>query len=37
MVHEVFDGREPVYPDEDPNDRALDVLDEVREQDIPGL
>jgi acetoin utilization deacetylase AcuC-like enzyme len=37
MVHEVFDGREPMYPDEDPNDRALAVLDEVRAQDFDGL
>jgi len=32
MVHEVFDGREPVEPDEEPDERAVDVLDEVRAQ-----
>jgi len=32
MVHEVFDGREPVEPDEKPADRALGVLESVRRQ-----
>jgi acetoin utilization deacetylase AcuC-like enzyme len=37
MVHEVFDGREPMYPEEDPDDRALAVLEEVRAQGFAGL
>jgi acetoin utilization deacetylase AcuC-like enzyme len=32
MVHEVFDGREPVYPDDEPDDRALAILDDLRDQ-----
>jgi acetoin utilization deacetylase AcuC-like enzyme len=31
MVHEVFDGRDPVESDDDPSDRATTVLDDVRE------
>jgi len=37
MVHEVFDGREPVYPDEEPDERALDVIAEVRAQGFAGV
>jgi acetoin utilization deacetylase AcuC-like enzyme len=37
MVHEVFDGREPVMPEEEPNDRALDVIAEVRDQGFAGV
>jgi acetoin utilization deacetylase AcuC-like enzyme len=32
MVHEVFDGREPVGPDEEPSEKARDVFDAVRDQ-----
>ncbi|MFB6163865.1 MAG: histone deacetylase family protein [Haloarculaceae archaeon] len=32
MVHEVFDGLDPVEPDEEPDDRAIDVLDALRDQ-----
>jgi hypothetical protein len=31
MVHEVFDGREPVEPDGDPSERATSVVENVRE------
>ena len=31
-VHEVFDGREPIEPDEEPQERAVDVFDAVRDQ-----
>jgi acetoin utilization deacetylase AcuC-like enzyme len=31
MVHETFDGRDPLDPDEEPNDRTRDLLDEIRE------
>jgi acetoin utilization deacetylase AcuC-like enzyme len=30
MVHETFGGRDPVEPDEEPNERARERLDEVR-------
>jgi len=31
MVHEVFDGRKPVEPDEDPDDRVRELLASVRD------
>src|SRR6056297_272357 len=31
IVHEVFDGREPVVPDEDANEDVLELVEEVRE------
>jgi len=31
MVHETFDGREPVEPDGEPSDRIRDIIDEARE------
>ena len=30
MVHDVFDGREPVEPDDDPSERAMTVVEDVR-------
>jgi acetoin utilization deacetylase AcuC-like enzyme len=35
MVHEVFDGRDPVEPDGEPSERATAVLEDVR--DAQGL
>jgi acetoin utilization deacetylase AcuC-like enzyme len=32
MVHETFHGRDPVYPDDEPGDRARETLAEVREE-----
>lgn len=32
MVHEVFDGREPIEPDDEPKTRAVDVIEDVRDQ-----
>jgi len=29
LVHETFDGREPIEPDDDPSDKAIDTLDDV--------
>jgi acetoin utilization deacetylase AcuC-like enzyme len=37
MVHETFDGREPVESDGDPADDAADRIDEVRDADVQGL
>ncbi|MFB6155740.1 MAG: histone deacetylase family protein [Haloferacaceae archaeon] len=31
MVHETFDGRDPIDPDDDPTDRTRELLAEVRE------
>ena len=31
MVHETFDGREPLPPDDDPDERTAAVLDEIRD------
>ncbi|WP_129114547.1 histone deacetylase family protein [Halegenticoccus tardaugens] len=30
MVHETFDGREPIEPDDDPADDTRDLVDEIR-------
>ncbi|MFB6178888.1 MAG: histone deacetylase family protein [Halorientalis sp.] len=32
MVHEVFDGREPMEPDDEPQERAIEVFDALRDQ-----
>ena len=37
MVHEVFDGYQPVTDDGEVSDTAHAVLDEVRAQEFPGL
>jgi acetoin utilization deacetylase AcuC-like enzyme len=29
-VHETFDGRQPMEPDEDPDDAVVEVVDRVR-------
>ena len=31
VVHETFDGREPIPEDDDPADEAVDLIDEIRE------
>jgi acetoin utilization deacetylase AcuC-like enzyme len=37
MVHEVFDGRDPVEPDGDPAGEPAARIDEVRDADVQGL
>ncbi|WP_136716580.1 histone deacetylase family protein [Halorientalis salina] len=32
MVHDVFDGREPMEPDDEPQDRATEVFDALEDQ-----
>ncbi|WP_336328060.1 histone deacetylase family protein [Halovenus sp. HT40] len=36
-VHEIFDGYQPVEPDESVNDAAQDVIDSVKSQGFDGL
>ena len=35
IVHEIFDGRDPILPDDDPADETMEIVDEVRE--VQGL